>query len=89
MVHLSILGALSVRLTEADEVRHVEDAARVATEGIIRLTRKLPGSVESIKKCDQDLMEIEMHEPLPLPTSGPGSEQATYSWLQYATRLYQ
>ncbi|VDD76136.1 unnamed protein product [Mesocestoides corti] len=74
-------GVLSVRLALSDELLHVDDAARVATEGIISLTRRDPGAMfelESIKNCNQ---EIEIVERLP--------HNSNYSWLDYSSKLYE
>ena len=68
------VGALGVRLAQSDELLHVDDAARVATEGIIRLTRREPNAmfqVQSVRNCNQ---EIELLDGL--------------SWFDYSNKLY-
>lgn len=75
-----ILGVLGVRLAQSDELLHVSDAARVATEGIIRLARREPDAMfelKSMKNCNQ---EIEMVDRM--------SQNSNYSWLDYSVKLY-
>ncbi|KAL5965380.1 Glutamate NMDA receptor subunit 1 [Taenia solium] len=74
------LGVLAVRLAQSDELLHVNDAARVATEGIIRLARREPDAMfglKSTKNCNQ---EIEMVDRM--------SQNSNYSWLDYSVKLY-
>ncbi|CUT99377.1 nmda type glutamate receptor [Echinococcus multilocularis] len=74
------LGVLGVRLAQSDELLHVNDAARVATEGIIRLARREPNAMfelQSMKNCNQ---EIEMVDRM--------SQNSNYSWLDYSVKLY-
>uniref|UniRef100_A0A158QED3 ANF_receptor domain-containing protein n=1 Tax=Hymenolepis diminuta TaxID=6216 RepID=A0A158QED3_HYMDI len=71
------LGALSVRLAQSDELRHVEDAARVVTEGIIKFTRREPKimfGLQSVHHCRQEL---------------ESPRNLSQSWLYYNTKLYQ
>ncbi|KAM3178127.1 hypothetical protein ACTXT7_003200 [Hymenolepis weldensis] len=71
------LGALSVRLAQSDELRHVEDAARVVTEGIIKFTRREPNvmfGLQSVYHCRQEL---------------ESPRNLSRSWLYYNTKLYQ
>ncbi|KAL5106417.1 Glutamate NMDA receptor subunit 1 [Taenia crassiceps] len=74
------LGVIGVRLAQSDELFHVNDAARVATEGIIRLARREPDAMfelKSMKSCNQ---EIEMVDRM--------AQNSNYSWLDYSAKLY-
>ncbi|VDN96097.1 unnamed protein product [Rodentolepis nana] len=71
------LGVLSVRLAQSDELLHVEDAARVVTEGIIKFTRREPNAMfglQSVHHCRQEL---------------ESPRNLSQSWLRYNTKLYQ
>ncbi|VDL93227.1 unnamed protein product [Schistocephalus solidus] len=77
-------GILSVRLTHPEESHHVDDAANVATQGILNLLRREPDAmlnVQSVKSCDQNLDVSELH--------GNALRDPSLAWFVSLPKLYK
>ncbi|KAF8569912.1 hypothetical protein P879_03250 [Paragonimus westermani] len=75
-------GVIGVRLLQASELEHVADAVRVATQGILSMTRNYPDemyALRAVSACRDDPLQIQSQ-----------SEKTghIYDWSAHAIKLY-